>query len=241
MKILQLNIWGGRLGKQIIELLEREQADVVCFQEAVNIPGGEGFLIKGIEEITEQAGYPNLVFNAQHSFKLMRRTASFGLAILSKLPLIETHEFFTRLEHQDDFDILEDDYNIRSLQMIAVEEGERRVHILNHHGHHVPDHKHGNEETLRQCQMIVDYIDTLSGPVVLCGDFNLAPNSESLQLINQKLINHAKERGALTTRTILTKKTEVCDYIFTSPNLTVTDFQILDDIASDHMALTVTI
>ena len=85
--------------------------------------------------------------------------------------------------------------------------------------------------------MIVDYIDKLKGPIVLCGDFNLKPESESLELINAKLVNHAKERGVLTTRTPLTYKTEVCDYIFTSPNIQVKDFQILDDIASDHKAL----
>ena len=43
MKILQLNIWGGRLGTQIIDLLNREKADIVCFQEAVEIPGGQSF------------------------------------------------------------------------------------------------------------------------------------------------------------------------------------------------------
>lgn len=113
------------------------------------------------------------------------------------------------------------------------------MHVLNHHGHHVPNHKNGDQETVRQCQMIVDYIEKLEGSVALCGDFNLQPESESLELINVKLFNHAKEHGVLTTRTPLTYKTEVCDYIFTSLDIKVKDFQILDDIASDHKALVV--
>lgn len=89
--------------------------------------------------------------------------------------------------------------------------------------------------------MIVEYIKKLDGPVVLCGDFNLKPKSESLELINKILINHAKERGVITTRTPLTHKTEVCDYIFTSPDIDVKEFQVLDDIVSDHKALVVVI
>ena len=92
---------------------------------------------------------------------------------------------------------------------------------------------------MRQCGEIADYIKALEGPVVLTGDFNLAPESESLEQINTVLVNHAKERGVLTTRTSLTHKTEVCDYIFTGSDIGVIDFQVLDDIASDHKALVV--
>jgi len=36
MKILQLNIWGGRLGVQISELIHAEKPDVVCLQEVID-------------------------------------------------------------------------------------------------------------------------------------------------------------------------------------------------------------
>ena len=240
MKILQLNTWGGRLGKQIVELLKKEQADVVCLQEAIEmLPSGNSFLFEDLEEIRTKTGYEHVHFVPQFGYNMMNRKAKSGLAILSNVPFEETDVVFTRLEYVDDFDIIDTDYNIRSLQRITVEYAERKLHILNHHGHHVPTHKDGDEETMRQCQMIVEYISGLEGPVVLCGDFNLAPGSESLEQINKVLVNHAKERGVLTTRTPLTHKTEVCDYIFTSPDIEVSDFQVLDDIASDHKALTI--
>ena len=97
----------------------------------------------------------------------------------------------------------------------------------------------GDSETFRQCTMIADYVKTLEGEVVLAGDFNLAPESESLELLNSILINHAKESGVTTTRTPLTHKTEVCDYIFTSKGLTPSNFKVLTDIASDHAALVI--
>jgi len=240
MKIFQLNVWGGRLGKQVIDLIKREDPDIVCLQEVVHIPGGDGFLIEDLEQILEATGFEYFSFNAQFGYNLMNRKARSGLAILSKYPFIEEDAVFTRLKYVDDFDIQDTDYNIRSLQRVSVvdEITGRNIHIINHHGHHVPNHKNGDEETLRQCQMIVNYIKNIGDPVILCGDFNLSPDSESLQLINRILINHAKEQGVITTRTPLTYKTEVCDYIFTSPGLRTQSFQVLDDIVSDHKALT---
>jgi endonuclease/exonuclease/phosphatase (EEP) superfamily protein YafD len=87
--------------------------------------------------------------------------------------------------------------------------------------------------------MIADYIRSLDGPVVLCGDFNLSPDSESLAQLNAILKNHPIEASLTSTRTQFTQKTEVCDYIFTSPDIQVKRFEMLEAIASDHAALIV--
>jgi len=241
MKIIQLNIWGGRLEKQILDLLNRENADIVCLQEAVEIDRGKGsFLVKNLKEIQKDAGYEYSSFFPQFGFNLMNRQAKMGLAVLSNYPFKKTEAIFTRLEYVDDFDFLDTDYNIRGFQHVVIEKEGQPLNVINHHGHHLPDHKNGDEETMRQCKMIVDYIEKLEGSVVLCGDFNLLPDSESIDQINKILVNHVKERDILTTRTPLTRKTEVCDYIFTSPDIEIKDFQVLDDIASDHKALSLT-
>ena len=49
MKILQLNIWGGKLGKQVVDLLNREDADVVCLLEAIEMPESSCFLIEDLD------------------------------------------------------------------------------------------------------------------------------------------------------------------------------------------------
>ena len=239
MKILQLNIWGGKLGKQIIELLEREQPDVVCFQEAVELEGEKTFFITTAKEIASLAGMKFTFFTPSFAFNLMNRKAYWGNIILSKFAFSNTNAVFTRGEFFDNFDFLEDDYNMRNLQHVVVERNGKPLHVLNHHGHHIHQHKMGDAETLRQCGMIADYIKTLEGDVVLTGDFNLAPESESLGLLNSFLVNHAKDSGVTTTRTSLTHKTEVCDYIFTSKGLAASNFKVLSDIASDHAALVI--
>ena len=239
MKILQLNIWGGKLGKQIIELIEREKPDVICFQEVVVIPGNENLFISSLEEITKMTGYTHSFFSPSFAFKLMNRRAEWGNAIVSNMPFITSNSQFTRGEFKDDFDILDGDYNMRNLQHVELERDGKKLHVLNHHGHHIHQHKMGDAETLRQCEMIVEYISKLEGDVVLAGDFNLAPESESLGKLNAILVNHAMESGVTTTRTPLTHKTEVCDYIFTSKELKTAGFKVLPDLVSDHAALVI--
>lgn len=241
MKILQLNIWGGKLGKQIIELVEREQPDIVCFQEGIMLPGDENLFVSTLTEINRTLNYPHIFFTPSWSFQLFNRNAEWGNAILSRFPFTYTHAFFTHGEFVEGFDVLGGDYNMRNLQHVIVEKNGKNLHVLNHHGHHIRQHKLGDAETMRQCGMIADYVKSLDGDVVLTGDFNLAPESESLELLNAILTNHAMVSGVTTTRTPLTHKTEVCDYIFTSKGLEASNFRVLSDIASDHAALTIDI
>ena len=241
MKILQLNIWGGKLGKQIIELILREKPDLVCLQEAIVLPHESGLLFTQYPEILKETKFENSYFSAAFGFIIMNHRADFGNAIMSHLPFTKTTTVFTRGEYIPTTDLVDGDYNMRNLQHALIERNGKKLHVLNHHGHHLRQHKMGDEETLRQCGIIADYISKLEGDVVLTGDFNLAPESESLGKLNAILTNHCIVAGATTTRTVLTHKTEVCDYIFTSPNLQTKNFKILSDIVSDHCALVIQI
>ena len=237
MKILQLNAWGGKLGSQIIALLQREQADVVCFQEALRFPGGRSFLFDDIDSIAKITGYEHINFSPHVGYPLMKRTAQMGLVILSRHQFTGAVITPLRLTYNGDFDLIASDYNIQSLQHVSIKHGMISLHVLNYHGYHIHEHKNGSPETLRQCKLIKDYISTLSGPVVLCGDFNLAPQSASIALIEEKMVNLVTESHTISTRTELTAKQEVCDYIFTSSDLSVKHFVVLDDVVSDHRAL----
>jgi len=236
LKLLQANIWGGRLEKQIVELLKKEQADIVCLQEAISTPG-EGVLGITVEQLQKLCGYKYAYVSPVFSFDLMGKEAGFGNTILSKLPLLDTETTFTRLQHRAKFSFDTDDYNIRNLQHVGITVSDRVLHILNHHGHHVPDHKDGDQETERQCDIIAQKISSLDGPIVLAGDFNLSPHSKSLGQINRVLKNLSIEAGLQTTRTQLTHKKEVCDYIFVNNDMRVQSFRALDDLVSDHKAL----
>jgi endonuclease/exonuclease/phosphatase family metal-dependent hydrolase len=236
VKVLQLNAWGGRLEQQVIDLMRHERPDIVCLQEIIDIAGKAAFF-PGITELQQVCGFAHAFHSPVFSFNFMQRTAHFGNAILSQLPFESTETIFTNLEYKPDFDFDTDDYNIRNLQHAVIDIGKTKLNILNHHGHHIHQHKNGDTQTLRQMQQIADYVGTLEGPVILCGDFNLAPQSESLGKINGLLANLSLTYKLKTTRNQLTPKTEVCDYVFVNDSVRIHDFRVSPDIVSDHAAL----
>lgn len=236
LKLLQANIWGGRLEQPLISLLQSEAADVVCLQEAISMPG-EVALCVTIEQLKELCDYRYVYVSPVFSFDFMGKEAHFGNAVLSKIPFQATGTAFTRLQHKANFSLDNDDYNIRNLQHVTIKIDGHIVHILNHHGYHVPNHKDGDQETERQCKIVAQKISSLAGPIILCGDFNLAPHSKSLEQINEVLRNLSIDFGLETTRTQFTKKVEVCDYVFVNKDVQVQSFRALDDLVSDHKAL----
>lgn len=171
----------------------------------------------------------------------MRRSVQFGNVILSRLPFSTTSTLHTRKQLTKDFDVISDDYNVRNMQHVLLSTKSGPLHILNHHGFQIADYKDGDEETLRQCALIKDYIKKLSGKVVLTGDFNLVPRSPSLQLLNNMLRNLCLEYKISTTRTPLSSKQEVCDYIFVNDKVTVKNFVVAKELLADHKALLVEI
>jgi len=236
VKLVQLNAWGGRLEHQLADLLSDEAATFVCLQEIISTEGDGAFAVP-LEKLQVDQGYADAYMSPVFSFNLMNKKASFGNAILSQFPFTVSKTIFTNLTYKDDFDFDSDDYNIRNLQHVQVSIGDVKLNILNHHGHHVRQHKNGDQQTLRQMEQIADYISQLDGPIILAGDFNLAPHSQSLELINASLRNLSIDYQLTTTRTELTAKKEVCDYIFVSEAIKVTSFKASDTLASDHQAL----
>lgn len=237
MKLLQINIWASRLEKNLVNLIKEVDADIVCLQEAVDYKGF-GFFFASLDDIKEACGYKHSFHSPAASFNLFKDRAHFGNAILSKHEFSKTETIFTNLEYVSDFDFENYDYNVRNLQYAKLGLAKDEVlHILNHHGHHVPSHKNGNEDTMRQMEQIADFIKTLDGSIILTGDFNLVPESKSIGLINSQLRNLSVENKLTTTRNIFTPKNEVCDYIFVNEKIKVKKFQALDDIVSDHQAL----
>lgn len=235
MKLLQLNTWSLHLAPAIVQLLDREDPDILCLQEVVSTESGRKML-GSIQEVLAAHEFEYYYFSPLVRFTYMHHAAERGNMILSKYPITFAHEFWTAGELQTDFtkDISYD--AARNVVHAQVETPAGLLHVLTTHGYHIREHKQGDEHTLAACKRMGEYIDTLEGPVVLTGDFNLVPESESMQVLNAKLHNLTLEHKVKTTRNHLTTKTEPCDYILTR-DLKARSFAVLDDIVSDHLAL----
>jgi endonuclease/exonuclease/phosphatase family metal-dependent hydrolase len=237
LKIIQLNIWGGKLGFQVIDFLKAEKPDFVCMQEVHDLKGSSGALFSTLDEIKEEGGFSESFMSPTYSFRYMERELEYGNAILGKTPFDSTETVFTRGAYKRNFDFMTDDHNARNLQVSATRIGNTPLHILNHHGHHVQGSKAGNDEITQQMRIIADAIEPLAGPVILCGDFNLAPSSPSLAVINEKLTNLSIAYKLKRTYSQFSIINEVCDYIFVNDRVKVRRFEMSKALVSDHKAL----
>jgi endonuclease/exonuclease/phosphatase family metal-dependent hydrolase len=237
LKLIQLNVWSGRLQYQIADFLKVHKPDILCLQEAISFEKEDAAAFHTIENIQKAEDISYSVMAPVFSFNLMNGTARWGNSILSRFPINKSEIIFTNLEHQDNFDFNDHESNVRNFIHAVIEINGKKYNLLTHHGYHIPNHKNGDLETLRQMKQLGELIDSLNGPIILTGDFNLAPHSESLEQINKRLVNLTVKNRLRTTRTQLTHKTEVCDYIFVSLDVKVENFTASEDIVSDHKAL----
>ncbi len=80
------------------------------------------------------------------------------------------------------------------------------------------------------------------GPKILCGDFNLNIDTESLAMLEKQgnLRNLIKDHKVSTTRSALYPKKSImpfADYMFVSPEIGVRSFEVPDEPASDHLPM----
>lgn len=237
MKLITLNVWQGRLERVLLKHLETFDVDFACTQETVSYEGQSGGLVSSYQRIGNSLKLDQQFFSPLTSMPLGNKNISFGNAIYSNVPFAETSNIFTRGSYKEDFDFNVDDYNVRAFQYALVELDNKKLNILNYHGHHIDAHKLGDKETLRQVVQIADYIKGLDGAVILCGDFNLEPESESIKYLDSFMNNLSVKYSLKTTRSSLTYKNEVCDYIFINDDIVVNDFTMDETIISDHNAL----
>lgn len=237
MRLLQLNAWTLRLSASVVDIITHEAPDIVALQEIAETKIEIGFF-PSLTEFMGKVRFHHKYFSPVYGFNFMSENLDFGNAIISNLALHDTNTVFTNLEYKTGFTIENDDYNVRNFQhVVAEDENGQEFHLINHHGYHVPEHKRGNEFTLKACRQILEYTKGLEGPIVITGDFNLEPGSESLTVFDDHFRNLSTEFGLTTTRNNLTHKTEVCDYIFVNEHVKVNDFYASEIVASDHQGL----
>lgn len=249
MKIISLNTWGGRAGKEhLLEFFaQHKDVDIFCLQEVWSAPyehlqghvaGGQtmdhsNILVYGLQEISKILDTHEAYFKPHH-------LDNYGLLMFVKkdLRVVEEGEIFV---HKERGYIPEGDVgrHARNLQFVTVETEKGNYTVLNFHGLWNGQGKEDSEERLLQSEKILKFLGGKSHPFVLCGDFNLLPGTSSLKMIEDfGLRNLISEFGITSTRTsFYTKPEKFADYVFVSPQIEVKSFSVLPDEVSDHAAL----
>lgn len=238
MKLLQLNIWGGRLMWNISQVIEREDPDIICMQEVYSSPNSLGlFDENNLQKLQEKLPDHHFFYAPLFDFEIGGEKTLSGNLIMSRYPIKTENTVFTGGSYIENLSSGDPFYLVRNFQHATIDIPKGSINILNHHGQVFPDNK-GNEEASRQMRILSKYIQELTSPVVLAGDFNLCSDSKSLDGLNNIMSNLCIDYDIKNTRNQFAQYgAEVCDMVFVDKTIKVKSFQVLDDLISDHRAL----
>lgn len=251
MKLICLNIWGGRAGKEnLLAFFEkyRDTTEIFCLQEvwkerydqlegknAGGVPiSNDHIMTHAFQDIS--AVLPDHVPYFHPSF-----LEHYGLCMFVRKGIEVTENGDTFVHQERGFMPPEDEVGLhaRNLQYITIQADAGPRVIMNFHGLWNGKGKGDCDERLEQSDNIIEFVKSRTEQVVLCGDFNLTPDTESLRKIEASgLRNLISAFGVISTRTSLyTKPERYADYAFVSPEITVKEFKVLPDEVSDHAPL----
>lgn len=131
----------------------------------------------------------------------------------------------------------EEEYEI-GVQYARLKTDGNGVIVYNLHGHWSPMGKGDTETRIKQAENLKGIMDAMDGRKVLCGDFNMLPDIQSMGILEEGMRNLIKEYGITSTRSPLYKReVRFADYVLVSPEIMVKGFRVLEDVVSDHLPL----
>lgn len=237
MKLLSLNLWGGRIHDPLLNFVKNHQdIDIFCFQEIYhNSPAkmSDNRLPPSLNLYTE---LQELLPNHQSFFRPVIKNI-YGIGVFVRKEIKVTEEGEVVIYNVANYSGSGGDHT-RKLQWLKCVIGGTVYYILNVHGLWTGIDKNDTPARLEQSGIIKKFMNTISDPIILCGDFNLRPDTKSIEIIAEGMNDLIKLHGIQSTRTsFYDKKEKFADYIFTTPDIVVKEFKVLPDEVSDHSPL----
>ena len=252
MRLLTLNLWGGQVYEPLLEFLQKQASDIdiFCFQEIL-FGDVSAFTLKHEARIN----LFNEIQGCLPGYKGLRFPAPKEARYFQSEPLLDSIEagqaIFARegltVANQGNFRTYTDfpegmDYGGKitgSCMWAEVNSGKENVLVMNLHGLWQKDsNKKDTPARLEQSRILNEFIRSRSGKRILCGDFNLRPDGASIGALEENMRNLVNEYGITSTRSKLYEKEEkFADYMLVSPEVEVTNFEVLPDVVSDHLPL----
>lgn len=250
MKLVSLNIWGGRAFDPLMQFVNSlaKDTDIFCFQEIfaspsdaiesrgtrINIlsdmakalpdffwyfaPEGEGYDEQGPVDFEVSCGQAIFLSKKTLSDCL---TAEGSIVTFKKEGKSEGSNF----------------------QYVRLLVKGKIITICNIHGIPLPGHKKDTDDRLSQSRIVMDFLSKEPGAKILCGDFNLLPDTESMKILEEGMVNLITKLTIPRTRSRLhpfygkPDDQKFADYLLASPDVAVKSFSVPDVSVSDHLPL----
>lgn len=247
IKFITLNLWqGGNLLPQILEYVRGEDPDIIALQEVYDgIHVGLSDKYRTVEVFKQTKIFPYVFYSPAFLDTKPEGNISQGNAIFSKYPIIFGKTIFYDVPYGKRYENRTDEYpfNPRNLQRVVVRLKNQDLHVFNTQGIWGLDGG-DNERRLKMSEIIANEIKDKQN-VILAGDFNLRPNTKTIQNIEKKLVNIFKDE--LKTTFNIKRKAKfmegyskaVVDMIFTSTSMHIIDHYCPEVDISDHLPLVI--
>ncbi len=229
-----------------MEFLAREQADILLLQEVFS--DSDATLeprFRSFEALQADLSLPYGHFAPTFIEPLPEGDRVQGNAILSRFPLKEVSvsfydmPFSRRIDERSQYQ-----FAPRNLQHVTAQVGDKTLHLLNTQGIWGEDGG-DTERRLQMSECILREVGE-NNPLVLGGDFNVQPNTQTMQSIAVKLTdvfaNELKTTFAVELKDLEKYPgyaTAVVDMVFVTADVRVTNHYCPKVAISDHLPLVV--
>lgn len=253
MKLLSLNLWGGRQGQMLIDYIKQQSSDVdvFCFQEVFNSKSEIYEYYKArphlLEELSAVLPEYQVKFSNTYSGWVDMHSVDFdvweGQAMFVKKPITIKQSGQVYIHGSDTTQIIEDFSNEpKDLQYAVLDLAGKEFLVCNVHGKWHPGEKLDTPERIEQSKIILEFLAKYNLPKIVCGDFNLMPQTESIKMLEGELRNLISEFNIKNTRNEISWMTynniqNFADYTFVSRELKVDFFEVPYNEVSDHLPM----
>jgi endonuclease/exonuclease/phosphatase family metal-dependent hydrolase len=261
-RVLSLNVWGGRLHEKLLPYLTQADADVLCLQEVVRShdgPSGTRLYRDGALELPQRSnlfGEIAALLPDHDGFYLPTSTgplfagtrtisAEFGIATFIRrgFPVIaQAADFVHGSYSPHDWG---DHPRPRNAHCVRLYDhrNQRPITVAHMHGLRTQSGKGDSPARIEQANALRRLIESIwrpDEPLVVCGDFNVLPESATFDILRELGLRDLVVAGGHTdTRTSWYEKTpRFADYMLVAPAVEVTKFEVVESPeVSDHRAL----
>lgn len=223
MKIIFLNTWGGERRKPLLDFIFQQSSDtnIFCFQElSANIKTQTDKVLENFHPYTSEK-----ILNAHDAF----------------YQTIYVRKDISVISHGT---LLGNDLDCGLAVYVEITGDEQNTTVCNVHGIARPSDKLDNPARLKQSSTIIDFFKSSKGTTIIGGDFNMLPNTESIEMFAKNGYNNLIEDFKIkTTRNHFVwdkfpgTKQYYADYVFVSKDIQVDGFEVIDNEISDHLPL----